>query len=175
MITVLRLGHRVGRDPRISTHCALVARSFGAEKIIYSGEHDSDLERSVADIVENWGGPFGISYEKNWRSVIRKFDGKKIHLTMYGLPVQKKIAEIRKFKKTNMLVIIGGQKVQPEVYHLADYNIAVTSQPHSEVAALALFLHELQQGREMEKRFRNAKIAVIPQERGKKTTKKDEI
>ncbi len=171
MITVLRLGHRAGRDPRISTHCALVARAFGAGAMLYSGEHDSGLEKSVVNISENWGGPFEIKYEPKWKGVIKRFDGKKVHLTIYGIPVQKKIAEIRHFK--NLLVIIGGQKVQAEVYHLADYNISVTGQPHSEVAALALFLHELQRGKELNKKFKNARIRVVPRKCGKKTVKRD--
>ena len=56
----------------------------------------------------------------------------------------------------------------PEIYALADSNIAVSSQPHSEVAALAVFLHEYFDGKELEKKFKNAKIRVVPQERGKK-------
>ena len=168
-ITVLRLGHRAGRDPRISTHCALVARAFGASSMIYSGEHDGELERSVSNIVRNWGGPFEIRHEKNWRRVIKGFPGKKVHLTIYGLPLRKKIADIRKFG--NLLVIIGGQKVPAEVYHLVDYNISVTSQPHSEVSSLSLFLDYYFRGKELEMSFDNAKISVIPQERGKKTVK----
>ena len=31
-IEVLRLGHRVGRDPRITTHLALVSRAMGADQ-----------------------------------------------------------------------------------------------------------------------------------------------
>ena len=169
MITVLRLGHRAGRDPRISTHCALVARAFGAGRIIYSGEHDSDFERSVTSIVKNWGGPFEISYEKRWKWVIKSFMGKKVHLTMYGIPLQKKIAAIRKYK--NILVIVGGQKVPAEAYNMVDHNISITSQPHSEVAALAVFLHELQSGKQLSMRFRDAKLRVVPQEIGKKTVK----
>lgn len=169
MITVLRLGHRAGRDPRISTHCALVARAFGANRIIYSGEHDSDLERSVTGIVKNWGGAFEIAYEKKWKWVIKNFFGKKVHLTMYGIPLSKKIAELRKSR--NVLVIVGGQKVPAEVYRMVDHNVSVTSQPHSEVAALAVFLHELQSGKEMSMRFRDAKLRVLPQEIGKKTVK----
>ena len=140
-ITVLRLGHRAGRDPRISTHCALVARAFGADRIIYSGEHDSDFESSVKNIVKNWGGKFEIEYEKNWRRLIKGFPGKKVHLTMYGIPLLKEISGIR--KSNEILVIVGGQKVPAEVYHMVEHNISVTSQPHSEVAALAVFLHEL--------------------------------
>ena len=29
-VTILRLGYRLGRDPRITTHLALVARALGA-------------------------------------------------------------------------------------------------------------------------------------------------
>ena len=32
-IIVLRLGYRIGRDPRITTHLGLVARAFGATKL----------------------------------------------------------------------------------------------------------------------------------------------
>ena len=169
-ITVLRLGHRAGRDPRISTHCALVARAFGASSIVYSGEHDGELEKSVQKIVRNWGGPFEIGYEKNWRRFIKGFPVRKVHLTIYGLPIQKEISKIR--KSGNLLVIIGGQKVPAEVYHTVDHNISVTTQPHSEVAALAVFLHELNGGKELSTGFRDARIKVIPQEAGKKTEKR---
>jgi len=172
MIAVLRLGHRAGRDPRISTHCALVARAFGARILFYSGDHDGGLEDSVNSIVRNWGGDFRIEYEKGWRKRISGWKGARVHLTMYGMPVLKKISEIRKSGRSkDLLVIIGGEKVHWEVYQMVDYNISVTGQPHSEVAALAVFLHELQEGREMRKPFRGAKIRVIPQERGKRTAK----
>ncbi len=164
MITVLRLGHRAGRDPRISTHCALVARALGAERLIYTGEHDGGMEDSVRRIVKNWGGPFEISHGKSWRKVVKGFPGKSVHLTMYGLPLKKEIGRIRKTK--NLLLVIGGEKVPMEVYHAVDYNIAVTGQPHSEVAALGIFLYEYTQGKE--KKFRNAKMKLVPQKCGKK-------
>jgi tRNA (cytidine56-2'-O)-methyltransferase len=167
MITVLRLGHRAGRDPRISTHVSLVARAFGAGSIIYSGEHDGELEESVRKIVGRWGGDFSIRYEKSWRKVMSGFRGKTVHATMYGIPLDSKIGEIRRSK--DVLVIVGGQKVPGEVYHSADYNVSITTQPHSEVAALAVLLHELRQGKELDDEFAGAKIRVIPQERGKKT------
>ena len=159
MITVLRLGHRLRRDPRISTHCALVARAFGAESIVYSGEKDSGLEKSVNTITSHWGGSFGISYEREWRRFIKDFSGKKVHLTMYGIPLEKKISAIKKHRK--LLVIIGGSKVPMEVYHMVDYNIGVTNQPHSEVAALAVFLNSF--GDFSKKKFRGAMKTVVPQ------------
>ncbi len=165
MVTVLRLGHRPGRDPRISTHCALVARAFGAKKLVYTGVKDDDMENSVKRIVENWGGDFEIHHEKSWRKVVKSFSGISVHLTMYGLPLLKEIGRIREAK--DMLVIIGGEKVPMEVYHAADFNIGVTSQPHSEVAALSVLLHEYFAGNELGNEFRNAKRKIVPQERGK--------
>jgi tRNA (cytidine56-2'-O)-methyltransferase len=169
MITVLRIGHRAGRDPRIATHCALVSRALGADRLIYTGEHDGDMEDSVCSIVKSWGGTFEISHEKSWRSAIKDFKGATVHLTMYGMPICEKMPAIRKSK--DVLLIVGGEKVPSEVYHIVDYNIAVGSQPHSEVAALAVFLHEYFQGKETSKDFPGGKIRVIPCEKGKKTVK----
>jgi tRNA (cytidine56-2'-O)-methyltransferase len=173
MIAVLRLGHRHGRDARISTHVGLVARVFGAECIIYAGEHDENMMQSVKEIRERWGGEFKVKYEKNWRKVVKQYskDGfSVVHLTMYGIPLDKEIKALR--KKKNVLVVVGGEKVPSEMYQISDYNIAVSNQPHSEVAALAVFLHEYFQGRELGKKFKNAKLRIEPQKRGKKVLKK---
>jgi len=169
MILVLRLGHRTIRDKRISTHCALVARAFGADKILYSGERDLELEESVKKVVKKWGDNFAIEYVKNWKKVLMSFSGKKIHLTMYGIPLTERVKDIRKLK--DIMVIIGGEKVPYEVYKLSDMNISVTNQPHSEVAALAVFLHEYYEGREFKHTFSGAKVRIIPQEKGKNLVK----
>lgn len=166
MITILRLGHRIKRDERVSTHCALVARAFGADKLIYSGQKDENLENSVKKVYKQWGGKFKIEHKRDWKKIIKKFKGTKIHLTVYGELIKKKIKEIRKNK--NILVIIGGKKVPGEIYNLADYNIAITNQPHSEIAALSIFLHEYLQGKE---KIFNGKLKIIPQKRGKKIQK----
>lgn len=163
MITVLRLGHRPGRDPRVSTHVALASRALGADRIVFSGERDEKMMNNIEDTSRRWGGSFSVTYEKDWKSVIKKFRGVKIHLTVYGIPFEKKLKEIK--KKRNILIIVGGEKVPPEVYRLADYNMAVTNQPHSEVAALGIFLNSLGKSRS----FPKAKIKIVPQERGKKT------
>ena len=167
MIEVLRLSHRPFRDKRITTHCCLAARAFGADSIIYSGNKDVKLEDSIAKNVENFGGSFSIRYEKDAISFIKEKKEKNyliVHLTVYGLPYQD---NIEKLKGKNILIIIGSEKVQPEIYHLADYNLAVTSQPHSEVSALAIFLHDLFQGKELEKDFKNAKLKILPSKHGK--------
>jgi len=167
-VWVLRLGHRRIRDQRITSHCALVARAFGADGITYSGKKDENLERSIKKVVKNWGGPFEIKYEKNWKRVIKNWRGKIVHLTMYGSAIQDKIDKIREFRGS-LLIIVGSEKVPGEVYQLSDWNVAVANQPHSEVAALAVFLDRLFKRRELKKNFKNAKIKIVPQEKGKKT------
>ncbi|MBI2971858.1 MAG: tRNA (cytidine(56)-2'-O)-methyltransferase [Candidatus Aenigmarchaeota archaeon] len=169
MIIILRIGHRYERDERLSTHCGLVARAFGARRIIFSGEHDAKLMESIGGVAERWGGPFDVHYEGQWKKSLlahKKKGFTVVHLTMYGTPVQKAMRIIRKRKK--LLVVVGSEKVPPEIYQLADFNVSVTSQPHSEVAALAVFLHEYHKGKELSKRFRGAKLRIVPQEKGKK-------
>jgi len=168
-VWILRLGHRRIRDQRITSHCALVARAFGADGISYSGEKDENLEKSIKKLVKNWGGPFEIKYEKNWKKLIKNWKGKVVHLTMYGLLIQDKIKEIKKSK--NLLIVVGSEKVPGEVYQLSNWNIAVTNQPHSEVAALAIFLDRYFEKKELKKEFKNKKIKIIPQKREKKVLK----
>jgi tRNA (cytidine56-2'-O)-methyltransferase len=173
MIHVLRLGHRQKRDERLSTHVGLVSRALGASGITYSGEEDSGLLESIKSVRDRWGGKFEVGYEKSWKRAIDQAKKKKfciVHLTMYGMPLKKKIGKIRKSRK--ILIIVGSEKVPYEVYKMADYNVSVTSQPHSEVAALAIFLHELQRGKELEKKFPKAKLQIIPQEKRKKVVEK---
>ncbi|MCD6590773.1 MAG: tRNA (cytidine(56)-2'-O)-methyltransferase [Candidatus Aenigmarchaeota archaeon] len=168
-VYVLRLGHRIGRDKRVSTHCGLVSRAFGADGIIYAGEYDPHMMDSVKRVSKEWGGSFSIRYEKSWKNFVKawkKKAGKVVHLTMYGVPIERKIDEIRNCKR--LLVVVGGEKVPPEVYEIADFNISVTNQPHSEIAALAIFLDRYFQGKELKKTFRNAKKKIVPQKRGKK-------
>lgn len=170
MITILRLGHRKTRDARLSTHLGLTARAFGASGIVYSGEPDDGLLLSVSKVTQNWGGPFSVAYSNNWKKTVKGFDGAIVHLTMYGLPLQDEIRKIRKHRK--LMVVVGGEKVPGDMYGMADYNISVTSQPHSEVAALAVFLHEFFKGKELSKRYRGAVLRIVPQKAGKKVLHK---
>lgn len=163
----MRLGHRRGRDPRLTTHVALTARALGCDGVILSGEKDDSIIENINEVVKNWGNHFEVKYEKNWRNIINNWKGRTVHLTMYGLPIQDKIDEIKKSK--NILVIVGSEKVPSEVYQLVDFNIAVTNQPHSEVGSLAIFLDKLFEEKELKKKFKNARIKIVPQEKGKKT------
>lgn len=165
-VAVLRIGHRIFRDQRMTTHCALVARAFGADGIIICGERDDKLVESVRKVASAWGGKFRVGQEMNWKAVVGDWKGAIIHLTMYGIPFEKKMSEIKKLAKSkSLLVVVGAEKVPREAYELSDYNISVTSQPHSEVAALAVLLHELLGNK---KKFGAAKLKIVPQEKGKK-------
>ena len=167
-VYVLRLGHRPGRDDRISTHCALVARAFGADGIMYTIE-DSKLRSKILDVVDRFGGPFDVIMGVQWRRVLKEWvekGGEVIHLTMYGMPLPEVINEIKSSKR-DKLIIIGAEKVPGEIYKLATYNVSVTNQPHSEIAALAVFLDWLFEGREFYRNFKNAKLKIIPNPKGK--------
>ncbi len=161
MIEVLRLGHRISRDKRISTHVALVARTFGADKLYYTGQKDKEMESSVNKITKSFGGDFEIEYAKDYKKLFR--NKKIIHLTMYGADFRKYTSKI----KGDVLIIVGGEKVPKEIYELADYNLGVTNQPHSEVAALGVFLDHLNKY----KKFKG-KLEIIPNLKGRKIFKK---
>lgn len=171
MIIVLRLNHRIARDKRLSTHVALTARAFLADKLYYSGQHDLNFEESINKVTEKFGSNFSINYLENPIKFIQENKQKFtiIHLTCYGLNIKDKIDEIRKNK--NLIIIVGGEKVEPIFYKLAKYNISVTQQPISEVSALAVFLHLLNKGKELKNEFKNAKLKIIPMESGKKVIK----
>jgi tRNA (cytidine56-2'-O)-methyltransferase len=165
-ITVLRLGHRPQRDKRLSTHLILCARALGAEKVIYSGDKDPRLEEGILNTVRRWGGEFVVEYEANWRSILKNWVGDIVHLTMYGLPVEKITEEIRKSNK-ELLAIVGGPKVPRDVYEHATWNVSVTNQPHSEVSALAIFMYLLQGEEALKHSFPGGTIKINPSKRGK--------
>lgn len=165
-VHVLRLGHRPSRDKRLTTHLILAARAFGASGASYSGKRDSTLEETITDVVSNWGGTFSLEYSGSWRKLISDWEGRVIHLTMYGLPLRKMISPIKK-DQSDKLVVVGGAKVPGEIFGFADWNVSVTSQPHSEVSALAIFMHEYFEGRELDIVFEGARMRISSQERGK--------
>lgn len=166
MVTVLRLGHRTGRDDRISTHVALTARQWGAEKIVYSGEKDASMMESVRDIVDRWGGDMQVEYIKDYMEVVEEFEGTVVHLTMYGLPLYDYEQEVERDLEEDLLVVVGAEKVPRKVYRAVDWNIGVGNQPHSEIAALAVFLDHING---IKDGFEGSKIEVEPSEDAKLT------
>jgi tRNA (cytidine56-2'-O)-methyltransferase len=169
-VAVLRWGHRPQRDKRMTTHVCLVARAFGADEIIVSDIKDERLEQSIRRVVRKWGGSFEIKSGIAWKSFVKAWKGETVHLTMYGLPLDSVIEKIRRSGR-DKLILVGAEKVPPEFFELADYNVAVTNQPHSEVAALAIFLDRLLGGKELKREFRGAKLKIVPSERRKLTKK----
>ncbi len=163
MIVVLRWGHRIPRDSRMTTHVALTARAFGADAIYVDAE-DKALEETVNSVKERFGGNFKIKTGVNWKKLIREWKGVRVHLTMYGEHIDNALPEI---PKDNLLIIVGAEKVPKEFYELADFNVAVGNQPHSEVAALAVFLERLLDGEGLRREFHGGAVRIIPNPRGK--------
>jgi tRNA (cytidine56-2'-O)-methyltransferase len=163
-IEVLRLGHRPGRDPRLTTHLALTARAFGAEAL-YLEPPDSALAERLGAVGRNWGGRFRIEGIRDWRVLLRERHGEVVHLTMYGQPLERVLPRLR--RRARLLVVVGGAKVPPETYRLADLNVAVGHQPHSEVAALAVLMDRLR-GTPGPGPWPGARRAIVPRARGKR-------
>jgi tRNA (cytidine56-2'-O)-methyltransferase len=174
-VGVLRIGHRLVRDDRTTTHAALVSRALGCEKI-YMTDVDDKIKDTLKKVNKRWGGEkeFKLEIIDNWKRIIKEWKEKEgivVHLTMYGSLINEKISQIRA-RNQNILVIIGAEKVPKEVYFLSDYNIAVGSQPHSEIAALAIFLDRIFEGNQFSRKLSNESVKIIPSDKGKKVIKK---
>ena len=162
-ILIMRIGHRPQRDKRVTTHVALSSRALGAKKIYVDAE-DRVLEENVRSVCERFGGDFEIRTGVGWKDAVKKFDGIVVHLTMYGQRLDEALMKIPGDR--DIMIIVGAEKVPPEVYERADLNVSVGNQPHSEIAALSIFLDRLTGGRALYGE-RGGKLAVIPNERGK--------
>ena len=166
-IEVLRIGQRVVRDDRVTTHIALVSRAFGASKI-FMNEVNPEIKDTLRKINQSWGGQFEIELINNWKEVIRKKKNqtvKIVHLTMYGENIHTVESSIQKEK--NILIVVGAEKVPREIYDIADYNVAVGNQPHSEISALAVILDRIQKGEQFSAKFENPSREIIPTKKGK--------
>ena len=175
-IVVLRWGHRPQRDVRLTTHVALTARALGASGFLLSDTVDEKIKETIEKVTESWGGKFSFEMGTSWKSAVKDWKtkgGVVVHLTAYGENIQTSnvLEKIRNLKK-DVLVIVGSQKVPSEFFssNVSDFNVAVGNQPHSECAALAVFLDRFFEGKALGKTFGNARIKIVPQKRGKKTT-----
>ena len=171
-IEVLRLGHRLGRDPRITTHLALVSRAMGASNFVLAGDEDEKLFSNIHSVNERFGHGLSCRYEKSPMRMLREIANSEeeskpiiIHLTMYGEPFKEVIPNIPKDKP--VVVVVGGAKVPGELFKVSDFNIAVGNQPHSEVAALALFLDSWTDGEGFNREFSEPQLVISPSKSGK--------
>ena len=171
MIEVLRIGHRIERDKRITTHVGLVARAFGADAILIDTKDDK-IEENIKSISNRFGGNFKIRTGVKSLSYAKKWTGTIVHLTMYGEELDTAVSSID--TKKDLLIIVGAEKVPREYYELADYNISIGNQPHSEVAALALFLDRYTKGSWAKKEF-NGEMKIIPSKHGKNVQMKNDV
>ena len=172
-IVILRWGHRVQRDVRLTTHVALTARALCASGFILADTKDNHIEETVTKITKSWGGDFHFEMGTPWKRAVREWKikgGIVVHLTAYGENIQTSdvMTRIRATGKDTML-LVGSQKVPGEFYseEISDFNVAVGNQPHSECSALAIFLDRYFEGKELGRPFEKAKIAIVPKERGK--------
>lgn len=162
-ITIMRTGHRPERDKRVTTHVALTSRALGASGM-YVDTRDTVLETNIKSVCERFGGDFFIETGVRFKDAVRSFDGCIVHLTMYGERVDEAVPKIPKDK--DVMIVVGAEKVPPEVYQRADYNISVGNQPHSEISALAIFMDRFTEGKALYA-DRGGKMTVVPNERGK--------
>lgn len=166
VIEVLRIGQRLVRDDRVTTHVALVARAFGATRI-YMNEINPEIKDTLEKINKTWGGDFEISFIDNWKEVIKKKkdSAKIVHLTMYGENINDVESKLK--DEQDLLIVVGAEKVPREVYDFADYNVAIGGQPHSEISALAVLLDRILKGKQLQAPFDNAQRKIIPTKQGK--------
>ncbi|UCC94203.1 MAG: tRNA (cytidine(56)-2'-O)-methyltransferase [Thermoplasmata archaeon] len=151
----------------MTTHVCLTARAFGADRV-YVDTADAELEQRLSRVAEQFGGEFEVRTDVSPRGLIKSSRATVVHLTMYGENIgawdEKRWEELR--SKPCVLVVVGSTKVPKEYYEMADVNAAVGNQPHSEVAALAVFLDRLTGGSNLMDES-GGKVRVVPQERGK--------
>jgi tRNA (cytidine56-2'-O)-methyltransferase len=169
-LIVLRIGHRIQRDVRVTTHVCLTARALGADGVIISDANDRRLSETVDHVTSEFGGSFTVETGKPWRRTLtdwKRSGGKVAHLTAYGIPLPKIIEQIRA-SDADKLIVVGAEKVPGELFHLADWNVAVTNQPISEVSALGIFLDWLFDHGRLQEEFANSKFRIIPTEHGKR-------
>jgi tRNA (cytidine56-2'-O)-methyltransferase len=174
-IVVLRWGHRPQRDVRLTTHVAMTARALGASGFLLSDTVDKRIKETVEKVTGNWGGAFSFEMGTAWKSSVKSWKSKGgvvVHLTVYGENIETSdvLDRIRGSGK-KVLLLVGSQKVPGDFFSddVSDFNVSIGNQPHSECAALAVFLDRFFGGKELAQGFKKAKIKVVPQERGKKT------
>jgi len=130
---------------------------------------DEKIKKNIQAVCKRFGGDFQIETGVDHKKIIKSWRGTIIHLTMYGEDLEKGICSID--RKKDLLIIVGAEKVPPYFYEISDINISVGNQPHSEVAALAMFLDHYTNGLWQKKEF-NGNIQIIPCVKGKKVLSK---
>ena len=159
-LDVLRLGYRIGRDPRITTHLALVARALGADRFLLAGDEDESMFENLNSVCERFGGDVDTEHVSGLSHLKKHVaeGGVAVHLTMYGEPFRNAIPKMRRDRP--LCIVVGGAKVPGDVYKICQHNVAVGNQPHSEVAALALFMDAWFGEAGSNRKFEDARLVI---------------
>src|SRR5574342_554832 len=119
-IEVLRIGQRLVRDDRVTTHVALVSRAFGASKILMQ-EVNPEIRKTISNVNRTWGSNFEVEIVDDWKKVLKskKNSFKIVHLTMYGEKIDSIVDKWR--LEEQILIVVGAEKVPRDIYDIADY------------------------------------------------------
>jgi tRNA (cytidine56-2'-O)-methyltransferase len=132
---------------------------------MYLHPPDAELGSRLEAINRRWGGRFEVVGVSDWQRTIQGFPGTVVHLTMYGEPMRRVLPKLK--RRARILLVVGGAKVPAELYRLAEVNVAVGHQPHSEVAALAILMDRLK-GTPGPGAWPGAEQVIEPMVRGKR-------
>ena len=72
-LDVLRLGYRLGRDPRITTHLALVSRALGADRFLLAGDQDPKMFENLGSVADRFGTGMSCEHIKGPMGWLRRF------------------------------------------------------------------------------------------------------
>ncbi len=164
MISILAIGrstYPVSRD------LCLTSRALGASEVTFVGKRDSKLVRYMESINKKWGGKFKVQFAKSYKEALKSATKyKKVYLTIYGSPLQDKSYVLKTYKNMVVIVSLKENAELNAIHKLADFNISITTQPHCSAAAIAVFLHEFYNGRELAMHFENAQYKLVPKGQG---------
>jgi tRNA (cytidine56-2'-O)-methyltransferase len=109
-----------------------------------------------------------------WKEAVGRWrmkGGLVVHLTVYGENIE--TSDVLKRVKSSgkdILIIVGSKKTPDRFFaeNVSDFNIAIGNQPHSECASVAIFLDRFFEGKELARRFKDARLRIVSQKRGKR-------
>ena len=163
MITVLAVG-KCTREVMIDI--CMTSRAFGASKVAFTIKEDRKVQNTLRKVSKEWGGKFSIAFNTDYMKMIGNSPNyKTVFLTQYGVPVEKVKHSIRTYKNMTIVVALSSKYTQ-KLMEVADFNVSITTQPHSSTSAIAVFLNTYFNGRENAIQFENATTKIIPAERG---------
>ena len=126
----------------------------------FYGDDDQEMFDNLNSVSERFGGELDTEHVSGLGHLKKHVDngGVAVHLTMYGEPFRQAIPKIRRDRP--LIIVVGGAKVPGDVYKICQHNVAVGNQPHSEVAALALFMDAWFGESGSERSFKDARLVI---------------